>query len=116
MSEPVQIELKRSYGCSMGCGNPYDYILVDISDGSTLFLCVPCYIKVASDMVTAMTSPEDPMVKAAVDAYALATGETVPGPAGKPYGRNAPAGMGADDMYAEYDSTVTVDELPEEFR
>lgn len=116
MTEQVTPELKRSYGCSMGCGNPYDYILVDISDGSTLFLCVPCYIKVATDMVTAMTNPDDPAVQAAVSAYTLATGEAVPGPSGKPRGRNAPAGMGQDDMFDAYDPVITVDELPPEFR
>lgn len=54
---------ERSYGCSMGCGNPYDFVVVTIEDGSTLFLCVPCFIRIAAEMTEAVVNPDNPAVQ-----------------------------------------------------
>jgi len=106
----------RSYGCSFGCGNPYDYIVISCADGSTEFLCLPDYVRLAMDMVAAVTEPDNPMVQAAV----LGAGqiEQVPHTHHKPKarGKNAPVTMPDDDTIEEFDGVITVDELPDEFR
>src|SRR5260221_6424579 len=56
----------RSYGCSWGCGNPYDYIIISVADGTTEFMCLVCYLKLAQDMIMAVLNPQDPAVKAAM--------------------------------------------------
>lgn len=106
----------RSYGCTFGCGNPYDYIVVNVQDGSTDFLCLPCFVRLATDMVAAVTDPDDPKVKAAMaEAEALAIAPMAV-PFIPPRGRNAPATTDDDDLIEAYSGVITVDELPEEFK
>lgn len=62
MSEPETIE-PRSYGCSLGCGNPYDFVVVLVQDSTTQMLCTPCFVRTAADMLDAMTNPNDPEVQ-----------------------------------------------------
>jgi hypothetical protein len=107
---------ERTYGCTFGCGNPYDYIVVSVADGTTEFLCIPCYVKLAADMVTAITDPDDPIVKAAMADAALSAGQSTPGPKGKARGKNAPVTADDASIIEAYDSVITVAELPEEFR
>lgn len=107
---------ERSYGCSFGDGNPYDYILVDAQAGEVLFLCVPCFIKQAVDMVTAFTEPGSPEAIAATAVSATSNGAVAPGPAGRKRGHNAPANSDDADLFAAFDSVITADELGEEFR
>jgi hypothetical protein len=106
----------RSYGCTFGCGNPYDYILFDVQAGDTLFLCIPCFIKQAADMVTAFVDPDDASIRVAVTEAAMANGSITPGPSGRKRGHNAPAGDDDSGLFEEYDTVITVDELPPEFR
>lgn len=106
----------RSYGCSFGCGNPYDYIIIDVQSGETLFLCVPDFVRVASDMVAAMTNPDDPNVVAAMAAASEIKGESAPGPRPKRGRKNAPAGTEDDEVLEAFSATITVDELPDAFR
>lgn len=106
----------RSYGCSMGCGNPYDYVLVDVRSAEALMVCVPCYVRIAMDMVTALTDPDNPEVARMLAAVSSVMGEPVKGPSGKRGRRNAPAEMDNPDVFEAFDATVTADELSEEFR
>lgn len=109
-------EAGRSYGCTFGCGNPYDYILIDVASGESQFLCLPCYIRLTGDMVKAVVEGENEDVKAWVALGAMAIGDFVPGPKGKPRGRNAPATSGDPDLFEAYDGRTMPEDLPEEFR
>lgn len=107
---------QRSYGCSFGCGNPYDFIFVSVVDGTTEFLCLPCMVRLASDMVAAVTEPDNPSLITAlqgagtVDTAPMANGQV------KRRGKNAPVTADDDDLISVYEDVITVDELPEEFR
>lgn len=115
MTDPSP-ELERSYGCTFGCGNPYDFILIDVASGTTEFLCLPDFARLAADMVAAVTSAGDPSVIAAM-AYASSDPvESAPGPGGRGRGRNAPATSTDPDLFGHFDAIITVDELPAEFR
>ena len=106
----------RSYGCTFGCGNPYDYIIISAADGQTEFLCMPCFVKLATDMIGALLDPDSPQVAEAIALARQESGEQVPGPSGQPRGRNAPATSGDSDLFAAYDSRLTADDLPDEFK
>ena len=114
MTSPAQPQ--RSYGCEFACGNPYDVILIQVSDGTTQFLCIPCFIKLASDVVGAMLNDNPAQVEEAMSAYRMATGEPPPGPTGKGRGHNAPATASDPDLFGAYEDVITADELPEAFR
>jgi hypothetical protein len=107
---------ERSYGCTFGCGNPYDYVIVSVADSTVELLCLPCYVRLAADMVTAITQPDDPAVMEALQAVGRDNLQSVPGPKGKKHGHNAPANTTDDGVIEAFDSVVTVDELPPEFR
>jgi len=108
--------VERSYGCTFGCGNPYDYILVTVADGSTEFVCVPCFIRLAADMIEAITNPDNPEVAGKLAVVGLVPVDQAPGPKGKRRGRNAPATSDDPSVFAAFDSRIMPDELPEEFR
>lgn len=116
MTEPSDDTSMRSYGCTFGCGNPYDVIVVMVSDGTTEFLCIPCFVKMASDMVAAITDADDPTVKAAMEWASSNPVENTPGPRGKRGRHNAPATNNDPDLMEAFDDVITVDDLPEEFR
>jgi hypothetical protein len=106
----------RSYGCSFGCGNPYDFIFVSVVDGTTEFLCLPCMVRLASDMVAAVTEPDNPSLLAAlagagqVDTAPMSNGNV------KRRGKNAPVNTDDDDLISAYEDVITEDELPDAFR
>lgn len=106
MSDSPMPENIRSYGCTFGCGNPYDFIIVTVADSSTELLCTPCFIKVAADMVTAITSPQDLSVLAAMQDAAASNQEHVPGPTAKHGRRNAPATNESAAVFEAYDETA----------
>lgn len=106
----------RSYGCTFGCGNPYDYVIVSVSDNDVQMLCLPCYVRLAADMIAAVTEPDNPAVMEALRAVAMDNVTQAPGPSGKPRGHNAPAGTDDPGIFEAFDSVVTVDDLPDEFR
>lgn len=116
MSSTQPAQMERSYGCTFGCGNPYDYIVINVQDGSAEFLCLPCFVRLATDMVAAVTNPDDPKVREAMAAAASNVIEMAPGPKGKSRGHNAPATNNDPDLLDSFDDVVTVDELPPEFR
>lgn len=108
--------MERSYGCSYGCGNPYDFIFVSVSDGTTEFLCLPCFVKLAADMVEAALNPDvSHMAEALAD---MQSAEKAPMSNGKvrKRGKNAPATNDDPDLLEAFDSVITPEELPEEFR
>jgi hypothetical protein len=107
---------RRSYGCSFGCGNPYDYIVVSVADGTAEMLCLPCYVRLAVDMIAAVTDADDPKVKAAMSALGEMPLDFAPGPAGRPRGANAPATATDDDVLDAFEDIITTDDLPPEFR
>lgn len=116
MTTPVQQTQPRSYGCSMGCGNPYDVIVITVDDGTTLFVCIPCYVRLATDMIAAITDPDNADIRVALAAAAGSTGEVAPGPSGKRRGRNAPAGTVDPDLLEAYEELVTEEDLPDAFK
>jgi hypothetical protein len=96
----------RSYGCTFGCGNPYDYIVIDVKSGTTEFLCLPDFVRLASDLVAVVTEPDNPEFAQAM-AYTNANPtEQAPGPGGRKRGRNAPATNDDPDVFAAFDATV----------
>lgn len=105
---------ERSYGCSMGCGNPYDFILVVVQDGSTMFLCFPCYVRNAMDGLKAVIETDDPMVKAALEMVPPV--DSVPMNSGRvrSRGHNAPADADSDDIIEAFDAFLTEDEVNEQ--
>jgi hypothetical protein len=106
----------RSYGCSFGCGNPYDYIVVSVADGTTEFLCMPCYVKLATEIIEAVTNPDSPTVQAALAEMGQVQQTAMNGQGPKRRGKNAPVDADDPDIIEAFDSVITVDELPEEFR
>jgi hypothetical protein len=116
MTDQTPEPAERSYGCSFGCGNPYDYVVIDVQSSETLFLCVPDFVRVASDMVSAITNPDDPSVVAAMVDINAIVADKAPGPKAKRRGKNAPVGADDDDLLETFESVITVDELPDAFR
>ena len=57
---------RPAHACTFGCGREYDYILVSYRDSETQFLCLPCFIQLATQMVTAMVEPDSVDVQEAV--------------------------------------------------
>lgn len=106
----------RSYGCSFGCGNPYDYVVVSVADSSTEFLCMPCYVKLATEIIEAVTNPDSETVRKAMAEAGQVQQTAMNGQGPKRRGKNAPAGTEDPDLITAFDSVITVDELPEEFR
>lgn len=116
MAEPQPPERARSYGCTFGCGNPYDYVLVAVADGTTEFLCLPCYVKLATEMVEAVTNPNAPNVGKALSYSANLESAPMRSNGVKSRGKNAPATSDDDDLVEAYSGVITEDELPDEFR
>src|SRR5271166_6443228 len=102
---------QRSYGCSFGDGQPYDFILIDVQSGTTEFLCAPCYIGLARDMLEAITQPDSDFVKAAMAAAGDVNAVPMSGNGTKARGKNAPANNEDSDLIEVFDSIVTVDQL-----
>lgn len=116
MTTESSVAPERSYGCTFGCGNPYDYVMIDVRSGTTEFLCLPDLIRLASDLVAAVTESPDETMQAAL-AYAQANPENAaPGPNGRRRGRNAPATNESSEIFAAYDATITTEDLSDEFK
>lgn len=106
----------RSYGCSFGCGNPYDYIVIDVASGTTEFLCLPDYCRLAADMLKAVMEPDSEEVRQAVAAMGQIDAVPMNGSKVKARGKNAPTNADDPDLIAAFDGIITADELPDEFR
>lgn len=108
--------LPRSYGCSFGCGNPYDYVLVSVADSSTELLCLPCFLKLSSEILEAVINPDNPEIMSAIAQAGQVEQARMNGKGPKARGKNAPANTEDADLIEAFDSAITVDDLPEEFR
>lgn len=112
----AQPESERSYGCTFGCGNPYDFVFISVRDGTTEFLCLPCMVRLAGDMVAAITeaTPED----TAKWLKTISPLDPAPmkGNGARARGRNAPVTSDDPELFEAFDSIITENELPEEFR
>lgn len=91
-------------------------IVISVADGTTEFLCMPHFVETAAQVLTAITHPDDDDVMHAVANAGVADQVPMTGGGVKPPGHNAPATSDDDDLLAAYDSRITVDELPAEFR
>lgn len=109
-------ESGMSYGCQYGCGNAYQVILIQVTDSSVLMLCIPCFVTTAIDIVGAMTGEISPEVQQQADELKALNAEQAPGPRAKRGRHNAPAGNVDPDLFEAFDTVVTVDDLPDEFR
>lgn len=107
---------ERSYGCTFACGNPYDFIFISARDGTTEFLCLPCFVRFASDIVKTVTEPDPEQVAKWLHTISPLDPAPMKGSGAKPRGKNAPATADDPDLFAAFDDVITVDELPEEFR
>jgi hypothetical protein len=107
---------ERSYGCTFGCGNPYDYVFISVRDGTTEFLCLPCFVRLAHDMLSAVTEP-DPE-QAASWLRTISPLDAAPMRESGPHkrGHNAPATNDDPDLFDAFDAVITQDELGDEFK
>lgn len=106
----------RSYGCSYGCGNPYDYVFVSVADGTTEFPCMPCFIRLAVEIVQAVQTTEGAeLVNAISDMGKLQPAPMTNSPKRK-RGHEAPVNADDPTLIEAFDSRITADELPEDFK
>lgn len=106
----------RSYGCQYGCGNPFDVILTQIIDNSTLILCLPCFVRTAIEIVDAMTGEVSPEVEAERRELAAMDQPPMTGQRARRGRHNAPVGSDSLDLIEAYDTQIADDELPDEFK
>lgn len=114
MTEPEASVM--SYGCQYGCGNPYHVILLQVQDGSVLFLCIPCFAKTAEEILKALIGEVPDAIDLEMGELAAMQQDQAPGPRARRGRHNAPAGTDSQDLIDAYDSAVYEDELPDEFQ
>lgn len=111
-----QSTVKRSYGCSLGCGNPYDFIVVMVSGAETQLLCTPCFIQTASQMLEAMINPDNEMVRQLMSEAGETEQVPMNGVRAPRRGHEAPAETDDPDAIEAFDGFVLEDELPDGFK
>lgn len=114
MTQPS--ETARSYGCTFACGNPYDYVFISVRDGTTEFLCLPCFIRLAHDMLAAVTEPDPEQVAKWLKAISPLDQAPMKSNGAKRGRKNAPATNDDPDLFDAFDSRIDASELPQEFR
>jgi hypothetical protein len=107
---------ERSYGCTFACGNPYDYVFISVADGTTEFLCLPCFVRLASDIVNAVVDVDPTKEAKWLKAMSPLAQTPMNGQGVKRGRRNAPATSDDPDLFDAFDSRIDADELPAEFR
>lgn len=107
---------ERSYGCSMGCGNPYDFIRISVQDATTLFLCFPCDVQMMVQSLQALQDADDPEIAAMLADAGTVEQTPMNSGVGRRRGHHAPAEENDPDALEAFDGVVTVDELPDAFR
>jgi hypothetical protein len=107
---------ERNYGCTFGCGNPYDFVFISVRDGTTEFLCLPCMVRLAVQMVESVQTPDSPIVQDALRDFPVADLTADSTTIAKPRGKHAPATTDDDDLIEAFSGVITEDELPDEFR
>ena len=89
----------RSYGCSFGCGRNYDIVMVTVVDSTTLFLCIPCVLVHAVNVMRAMTEGDaGDVVEAIVAAGSVETTNVTQNGAGN-YWADRPDSEPPDDEF-----------------
>ena len=106
----------RSYGCTFGCGNPYDYVFISVRDGTTEFLCLPCFVRLASDIVTAVTEPDPEQVSKWLKTISPLAPTPMRANSVRSGRKNAPATNDDPDLFETFDSRIDVSDLPAEFQ
>lgn len=106
----------RSYGCTFACGNPYDYVFIDVRSGTTEMLCLPCFIRLASDLVAAVTEPDPAQVAKWLHTISPLDQAPMRGNGAKRGRKNAPATNDDPDLFDAFYSRIDATELPAEFR
>lgn len=109
-------EETRSYGCTFGCGNPYDYVFISVRDGTTEFLCLPCFVRLASDIVSAVTEPNPEQVAKWLHTISPLAAAPMKANGAKRGRKNAPATNEDPGLFEAFDSRIDASELPAEFR
>ena len=107
---------ERSYGCSFGCGNPYDYVFVSVADGTTEFPCLPCFVKLAADIVAAVTSEPGAEMMAALADMQSVDNAPMNRPSRRKRGHEAPVNGDSQALIDAFDSRITTEELGDEFK
>lgn len=107
---------ERSYGCTFGCGNPYDYVFISVRDGTTEFLCLPCFVRLAHDILSAVNEPDPEQVAKWLHTISPLDQAPMSGRGVRKGRKNAPATSDDPELFDAYDSVITEDELPEAFR
>lgn len=51
------------HACTWGCGRKYDIVVTQVIDASTLFLCIPCFMSFAHNVMQAMVDADSADVK-----------------------------------------------------
>lgn len=52
-----------THACTWGCGRKYDIVVTQVIDASTLFLCIPCFMSFARNVMQAMVEADSADVK-----------------------------------------------------
>lgn len=47
----------QGHACQTGDGNLADIVMTSLQDGSTSIVCVPCFLRIADAMISAMAAP-----------------------------------------------------------
>lgn len=116
MAQPMPEAAPRSYGCTFGCGNPFDYVFTDVASSETQFLCLPCFVRLASDIVEAATNPDNATVRLAVAEMGEVDSAPVTTRTHGKRGHNAPVTTDDPDIFEAFDGVTTAEELPDAFR
>lgn len=95
MSEPTMAQA-CTHACSYGCGRMYDCVFTQVIDASTLFLCMPCFMTFARNIMEAMVEADSAAVQEAVAGADLSDVMLVD--------------AGAEDDFREYLATRTPDD------
>lgn len=106
----------RSYGCTFACGNPYDYVFIDVRSGTTEMLCLPCFVRLASDLVSAVTEPDPAEVAKWLHTISPLDPAPMKANGAKRGRKNAPATNDDPDLIESFDARIGADELPAEFQ
>lgn len=110
MSDAVDVP-PRSYGCSLGCGNPYDFVVVMVEDGTTQMLCTPCFVRTAADMLEAMLNSDDPEVQRRIAEGGTVEQVPMAGRQVAARGHEAPVDSLDPDAIETFESYVLDDEI-----
>lgn len=108
--------IERSYGCTFGCGNPYDYVFVSVRDGTTELLCTPCFVRLAGDIIQAITEPDPEQAARWLKTISPLDQAPMSGNGPRKRGKNAPATSDDPELFDAFDSVITAEELGEEFK